>query len=94
MLQDGVFSIPIRAVLPKHQIIVPQHINFHMCATHDTVQLSFTIENTRLVIFHYVLVNNSTCVCAYNAKIIFIPTCFLLKQFKTWSEINEILYDH
>ena len=47
--QEGKFAIPIHAVLPEFGVEVPADIQFNMCATEDTIRLSFDIKNTRCV---------------------------------------------
>ena len=37
--------MPMQALLPRVEIAVPDHINFNMCAAHDSIQLSFEIKN-------------------------------------------------
>ncbi|XP_071497349.1 cilia- and flagella-associated protein 65-like [Diadema antillarum] len=44
--QDGVFEVPMRAVLPKHELALPSQLNFDMCATQDMVTLNFQLSNT------------------------------------------------
>ena len=46
-LQDGKFDVPIQAVLPQHNLSLPEHLHFGMCAAQDHVQLSFELNNTR-----------------------------------------------
>ena len=45
-LQEGVFEVPIKAVLPKYDIQVPETINFNMCAAKDFVEATFDVTNT------------------------------------------------
>ena len=42
---EGRFVVPVEAVLPRVNIDIPAHINFQMCAVHDTIQLTFDINN-------------------------------------------------
>ncbi|CAH1790082.1 unnamed protein product [Owenia fusiformis] len=42
---EGAFEVPIRAVLPQTDIVIPEHVNFNMCSAQDNVQLTFTIKN-------------------------------------------------
>lgn len=44
--KDGVFEIPIKAVLPKYDIVVPNNINFNMCAAKDYVDATFELKNS------------------------------------------------
>ncbi|XP_071792552.1 cilia- and flagella-associated protein 65-like [Asterias amurensis] len=44
--KDGVFDIPIRAVLPQHDLSLPQHLNFGMCTSMFNVQMTFELINT------------------------------------------------
>ena len=41
--------MPIKAVLPKADLIVPENLTFGMCAIEDTCELSFKLSNPRLV---------------------------------------------
>lgn len=52
---EGIFSIPIRAVLPKADIAVPESLKFGMCAVKDSVQVVFQITNTSELVtkFHW-----------------------------------------
>ncbi|EDO41855.1 predicted protein [Nematostella vectensis] len=43
---DGAFKIPMRAVLPKADVTIPEAINFNMCAVKDSVDLTFEVKNT------------------------------------------------
>ncbi|XP_072031285.1 cilia- and flagella-associated protein 65-like [Amphiura filiformis] len=43
---DGKFEVPIQAVLPQHNLSLPEHLNFGMCASHDHVQVTFELNNT------------------------------------------------
>ncbi|CAH3043041.1 unnamed protein product, partial [Porites evermanni] len=43
---EGVFSIPMKAVLPKADIAVPDSLKFGMCAVKDSVEVVFQITNT------------------------------------------------
>ncbi|KAM7444065.1 hypothetical protein ABFA07_007249 [Porites harrisoni] len=43
---EGVFSIPMKAVLPKADIAVPDSLKFGMCAVKDCVEVVFQITNT------------------------------------------------
>ncbi len=45
--QDGKFEVPIQAVLPQHNLVLPEHLHFGMCAAQDHVQLTFELNNTR-----------------------------------------------
>ncbi|XP_070569847.1 cilia- and flagella-associated protein 65-like [Ptychodera flava] len=42
---EGIFSVPIRAVLPKHELAVPDQLQFGMCAAQDSVEVTFEINN-------------------------------------------------
>ncbi|XP_077997157.1 cilia- and flagella-associated protein 65-like [Glandiceps talaboti] len=42
---EGPFKVPIRAVLPKHELAVPDHLQFGMCAAQDSVEVTFDIHN-------------------------------------------------
>ena len=44
--QEGVFEVPIKAVLPKYDIQVPETIHFNMCAAKDSVEATFDVTNT------------------------------------------------
>lgn len=44
--KEGTFEIPVRAVLPKYDISVPETVSFNMCAAKDFIEASFTITNT------------------------------------------------
>ncbi|CAB4001244.1 Hypothetical predicted protein, partial [Paramuricea clavata] len=43
--KDGTFAVPIKAVLPKADLIVPESLTFGMCAIKDTCELSFKLSN-------------------------------------------------
>ncbi|XP_028409059.1 cilia- and flagella-associated protein 65-like [Dendronephthya gigantea] len=43
--KDGSFAVPIRAVLPKADLLVPKMLTFGMCAIKDTCELSFKLTN-------------------------------------------------
>ena len=45
--QEGIFSVPMRAVLPKADIAVPDFLKFGMCAVKDCIEVMFQITNTR-----------------------------------------------
>lgn len=47
LLKDGTFSVPMQALLPKHHLAFPEHLNFTMCAVKDSTELSFEMNNTR-----------------------------------------------
>ena len=49
--QEGVFEVPIKAVLPKYDIQVPETIHFNMCAAKDSVEATFDVTNTGYDIF-------------------------------------------
>ncbi|XP_071942190.1 cilia- and flagella-associated protein 65-like [Antedon mediterranea] len=42
---DGVFEVNLSAVLPKHDLSLPNELNFGMCAASDNVQLTFEVFN-------------------------------------------------
>ncbi|XP_033103427.1 cilia- and flagella-associated protein 65-like [Anneissia japonica] len=42
---EGIFEVPLSAVLPKHDLSLPQELNFGMCAAADSVQLTFEVFN-------------------------------------------------
>ncbi|XP_006820550.2 cilia- and flagella-associated protein 65-like [Saccoglossus kowalevskii] len=42
---DGAFKVPICAVLPKHELAVPEHLQFGMCAAQDNIEMTFDINN-------------------------------------------------
>ncbi|XP_069108657.1 cilia- and flagella-associated protein 65-like isoform X1 [Argopecten irradians] len=44
--KDGTFEVPIRAVLPEVDIVVPSFLDFSMCAAKDTVESTFQVSNT------------------------------------------------
>ena len=46
-LKDGKFSVPITAALPEAEILLPDNIDFHLCAVGDQRQKSFEIINIR-----------------------------------------------
>ena len=39
--------MPIKAVLPKADLVVPENLNFGMCAIKDTCELNFKLSNPR-----------------------------------------------
>lgn len=43
---EGIFSVPMRAVLPKADIALPDSLKFGMCAVKDSVEVVFHIQNT------------------------------------------------
>ncbi|XP_013412505.1 cilia- and flagella-associated protein 65-like [Lingula anatina] len=43
---EGNFEVPIKAVLPKFEIALPELLNFQMCAVEDQIQLTFELKNT------------------------------------------------
>lgn len=43
---EGIFSVPMRAVLPKADVAVPDHLKFGMCAVKDCIEVLFQIRNT------------------------------------------------
>lgn len=43
---EGIFSVPMRAVLPKADIAVPDFLKFGMCAVKDCIEVMFQITNT------------------------------------------------
>ncbi|XP_041477861.1 LOW QUALITY PROTEIN: cilia- and flagella-associated protein 65-like [Lytechinus variegatus] len=51
--QDGVFQVPMQAVLPKHELSLPNHLNFGMCATKDFTKLTFELSNTSELVTNY-----------------------------------------
>lgn len=44
--RDGMFEIPIKAVLPKFDIDIPENLNFNMCAAKDFVDATFDVKNS------------------------------------------------
>lgn len=52
---EGIFSVPMKAVLPKADIAVPESLKFNMCAVKDCVQVVFQITNTSELVtnFHW-----------------------------------------
>ncbi|KAJ7389222.1 hypothetical protein OS493_032690 [Desmophyllum pertusum] len=50
---DGLFSVPMRAVLPKADIAVPDSLKFGMCAVKDCVQVVFQITNTSELVTNF-----------------------------------------
>ncbi|OWF45565.1 hypothetical protein KP79_PYT24425 [Mizuhopecten yessoensis] len=44
--KDGSFEVPIRAVLPEVDIVVPASLDFSMCAAKDIVESNFQVSNT------------------------------------------------
>ena len=45
LLQEGAFEIPIKAVLPKFDIKVPEKLDFNMCAAKDFIEATFEVRN-------------------------------------------------
>ncbi|XP_038048739.1 cilia- and flagella-associated protein 65-like [Patiria miniata] len=43
---DGVFDVPIQAVLPQHDLSLPKHLDFGMCASMHNIQRTFELSNT------------------------------------------------
>ena len=41
------FAVPIKAVLPKADLVVPQSLAFGMCAINDVSEVSFKLSNPR-----------------------------------------------
>lgn len=46
LFQEGAFEVPIKAVLPKYDIEVPQNLHFNMCAAKDFIEASFDVRNS------------------------------------------------
>ena len=44
------FDIPIQAVLPQHDLSLPKHLDFGMCASMHHLQRTFELSNTRYAI--------------------------------------------
>ncbi|XP_022101804.1 cilia- and flagella-associated protein 65-like isoform X2 [Acanthaster planci] len=42
---EGVFDIPIQAVLPQHDLSLPEHLDFGMCASMHNLQKTFELHN-------------------------------------------------
>ncbi|XP_064646085.1 cilia- and flagella-associated protein 65-like isoform X2 [Lineus longissimus] len=42
---DGIFEIPVKAVLPEFKIEIPSDINMKMCAAEDFVETTFEVKN-------------------------------------------------
>ncbi|KAK3742184.1 hypothetical protein QZH41_012071, partial [Actinostola sp. cb2023] len=43
---NGIFSIPMRAVLPRPDVSIPESLHFGMCAVKDSIALTFEVKNT------------------------------------------------
>ncbi|KAL9957579.1 hypothetical protein ACROYT_G034498 [Oculina patagonica] len=50
---EGIFSVPMRAVLPKADIAVPDSLKFGMCAVKDCVDVTFHITNTSELVTNF-----------------------------------------
>ncbi|PFX25001.1 Coiled-coil domain-containing protein 108 [Stylophora pistillata] len=50
---EGIFSVPMKAVLPKADIAVPESLKFNLCAVTDCVEVVFQITNTSELITNF-----------------------------------------
>ncbi|KAM5125300.1 cilia- and flagella-associated protein 65, partial [Mantella aurantiaca] len=44
--EEGIFSVSLQAVRPRHAITFPEELNLPMCAVYDSSQASFTLHST------------------------------------------------
>ncbi|XP_053386703.1 cilia- and flagella-associated protein 65-like isoform X2 [Mercenaria mercenaria] len=44
--KEGTFEIPIKAVLPKFDLVVPSRVSFDMCAAKDFIEANFVVQNS------------------------------------------------
>ena len=46
-LQEGVTTVPLKAVLPKSRLALPDSLKFGCCATQENIPVMFDLINTR-----------------------------------------------
>ena len=46
---EGAIAIPLKAVLPRVLVSLPESLKFGLCAVQDSLSLEFQISNTRYV---------------------------------------------
>ena len=54
-LQDGMFSVPITAALPEADLLLPDKLDFGLCAVGDHKQQLFEIINIRCIPNFYMM---------------------------------------